>query len=51
MNGEMVRYEYDKKKNVFDGDKIVDIKDFPTIKTAYDKLGLANDDEWSQYLS
>ncbi|MBL0046609.1 MAG: hypothetical protein IPP32_00690 [Bacteroidetes bacterium] len=44
MNGEMVRYEYDKKKNVFDGDKIVDIKDFPTIKSAYDKLGLANDD-------
>ena len=44
MNGEMVRYDFDKKKNVFDGEKVVDVNDFPTVRSAYEKLGLPQDD-------
>ncbi len=44
MNGEMLRYEFDKKKNVFDGEKVVDVAEFPTVKDAYEKMKLANDD-------
>lgn len=44
MNGEMVRYDFDKKKNVFDGEKVVDVKDYSTIRSAYEKLGLPQDD-------
>jgi hypothetical protein len=44
MNGELLRYEFDKKKNVFDGEKVVDLSNFPTAKDAYEKLSLAQDD-------
>jgi hypothetical protein len=44
VNGDMVKYEYDKKKNVFDGDYIADMVNDSTVKLAYEKLGLPNDD-------
>jgi hypothetical protein len=44
MNGQMLRYDSNKKSNVFDGNKVVDINDFPDVKAAYEKLALAHDD-------
>lgn len=44
MNGELLRYEFDKKKNVYDGEKVVDVNDFPGTKEAYEKMKLAHDD-------
>ncbi|MES1222734.1 MAG: hypothetical protein ABUT20_44990 [Bacteroidota bacterium] len=44
MNGQLLRYDVEKKKNVFDGEKVVDINDYPTIREAYERLGLPNDD-------
>ena len=44
MNGQLLRYDFEKKKNVHDGEKIVEILDYPTLKEAYEKLGLPQDD-------
>ena len=44
MNGEMLRYEFDKKQNVFDGEKVVDVNDFPDTKSAYEQMKLSHDD-------
>jgi hypothetical protein len=44
VNGDMVKYEFDKKKNVFEGERIVDMVEDSTIKQAFEKLGLPNDD-------
>lgn len=44
VNGDMVRYEDGKKTNVFTGDLIADMVADTTIKLAYEKLGLPNDD-------
>jgi hypothetical protein len=44
VNGDMVKYDFDKKRNVFDGLQIVDMVHDSTIKLAYEKLGLPNDD-------
>ncbi|MBN9482271.1 MAG: hypothetical protein BGO70_16985 [Bacteroidetes bacterium 43-93] len=44
VNGDMVEYDFDKKKNVFEGDRIVDMVNDSTIKQAFEKLGLPNDD-------
>ena len=44
VNGDMVKYQFDKKKDVFAGEKIVDMVEDTTIVQAYQKLGLPNDD-------
>lgn len=45
VNGDMVKYEFDKKKNVFAGERIVNMaEDTATLLQAYMKLGLPNDD-------
>jgi hypothetical protein len=44
VNGDMVKYDFEKKRNVFDGLQIVDMVHDTTIKLAYEKLGLPNDD-------
>lgn len=43
VNGHLLRYEFEKKKNINDGEKIVDTQEY-SVKDAYDKLKLANDD-------
>ncbi len=44
MNAQLLSYEFDKKKNVFTGNVVVDLNDFPDKLIAYKELGLANDD-------
>lgn len=44
VNGDMVKYDFDKKGNVFAGERIVDMVEDSTIKMAFEKLGLPNDD-------
>jgi hypothetical protein len=44
VNGDMVKYDFEKKKNVFEGEQIADMVADSTIKTAFEKLGLPNDD-------
>ncbi|MCF8275295.1 MAG: hypothetical protein K9J17_01065 [Flavobacteriales bacterium] len=43
MNGHLLTYEFDKKKNVFDGQHVVTDVDASTMQS-YQALGLANDD-------
>jgi hypothetical protein len=44
VNAQLLSYEYDKKKNMMDGNVVVDIKDYPTTLEAYKALDLPNDD-------
>jgi hypothetical protein len=44
VNGDLIRYEWDKKTNVFEGELSTDMKTDSTILLAYEKLGLPNDD-------
>lgn len=44
VNGDMVKYDYHRKKNVFAGEQVTDMVLDSTIKLAYEKLGLPNDD-------
>ncbi len=44
VNGDMVRFEYDKKKNVFDGELVSNMKLDSTIGLAYQKIGILHDD-------
>lgn len=45
VNGDMVIYDYDKKKNVFEGETVEDMAlDTATILNAFRQLGLPNDD-------
>ncbi|HEY1031983.1 MAG TPA: hypothetical protein VGD89_09430, partial [Flavipsychrobacter sp.] len=44
VNGDMVKYDFGKKKDVFAGEQILDMVEDSTIKQAYEKLGLPNDD-------
>jgi hypothetical protein len=45
VNGDMVKYEYDKKRDVLAGDRIVDmVEDTASLLQAFVKLGLPNDD-------
>jgi len=44
VNGDMVKYDFDKKKDVFAGERIVDMVEDSTIVLAFEKLGLPNDD-------
>ena len=43
MNGHLVSYEADRKKNVFEGERFVDREQVP-VEKAYPLLGLLNDD-------
>jgi hypothetical protein len=44
VNGDMVKYDFDKKTDVFAGERIVDMVEDSTIVLAFQKLGLPNDD-------
>lgn len=44
VNGDMVKYDFDKKSNVYDGEYITSMVNDSTVRMAYDKLKLANDD-------
>ncbi len=44
VNGDMVKYDFDKKKTVYVGENIADMIHDTTIKMAFEKLGLPNDD-------
>lgn len=44
VNGDMVKYVFDKKRNVFEGERVISMVEDSTIKMAYEKLGLPNDD-------
>lgn len=44
VNGDMVKYDFDKKKTVYVGENIADMIEDSTIKIAFEKLGLPNDD-------
>ena len=44
VNGDMVKYDFDKKKTVYVGKNIADMIEDYTIKIAFEKLGLPNDD-------
>lgn len=44
VNGDMVSYEYDKKKNVFEGGRVTEMVFDSTIMQVYETLGLPNDD-------
>ncbi|MEI8280168.1 MAG: hypothetical protein WCG87_10420 [Bacteroidota bacterium] len=44
VNGDMVKYEFSKKKDVFAGELVCDMVEDSTIKQAFEKLGLPNDD-------
>ncbi|MBK9482835.1 MAG: hypothetical protein IPO02_12830 [Bacteroidetes bacterium] len=45
VNGDMVRFDFDKKQNVFDGEWVSDMKLDSTIQMAYKKIGVLHDDE------
>ena len=45
VNGDMVHYEFDKKKTVFTGEHVVEMtQDTASLRKAFEKLGLPNDD-------
>lgn len=45
VNGDMVKYAFDKKKDVYKGERTVNMEeDTASIKKAYQRLGLPNDD-------
>ncbi|XZF15333.1 monooxygenase [Chitinophagaceae bacterium MMS25-I14] len=44
VNGDMVKYDFDKKKDVMAGLRTVDMVEDSTIRQAYERLGLPNDD-------
>lgn len=44
VNGDLVLYDFNKKKTVFTGELSADMVEDTTIKLAYEKLGLPNDD-------
>lgn len=44
VNAQLLSYDYDKKKDVFKGNTVVDLEAFPDKLNAYKTLGLANDD-------
>ena len=45
VNGDMVKYQFDKKKDVFAGERVVDmVADTASLLQAFRRLGLPNDD-------
>lgn len=45
INAQLLSYDFDKKKDVFKGNTVVDLKNFPNQLEAYKELDLANDDK------
>ncbi len=44
VNGHLIQYDYEKKKNAFEGPRIVDREEAGTLEQCYDYLRLLNDD-------
>ncbi len=44
VNAQLLSYDFEKKKEVFGGNTVVDLKDFPDKLQAYKELNLPNDD-------
>lgn len=44
VNGDMVKYDFNKKSNVFAGEQVTDMVEDSTIRLSFEKLGLPNDD-------
>jgi len=44
VNGDMVRFDYDKKKNVYDGLLVDDVVLDSTVREVYKRIGLLHDD-------
>lgn len=44
VNGDMVRFEFDKKSNIYDGKWVTDVRHDSTIREAYRDIGLLHDD-------
>lgn len=44
VNGDMVRFDFEKKKNVYDGELVSDMKLDSTIQMAYKNIGVLHDD-------
>jgi len=44
VNGDMIKYDFGKKRDVFDGDRIADMVNDSTVQLTYQKLKLQNDD-------
>ncbi len=44
VNAQLLSYEFDKRKDIFKGNVVADIKDYPTTLEAYKHLDLPNDD-------
>ena len=44
VNGDMIKYEYDKKRSLYEGETSADMVNDSTILLTYQKLGLQNDD-------
>lgn len=44
VNAQLLSYEFNKKKDVFKGNTVVDLEQFPDKLAAYKQLDLANDD-------
>jgi hypothetical protein len=45
VNGDMVKYQFEKKKDVFSGERVVNMEeDTSSLRRAFEKLGLPNDD-------
>ena len=44
VNAQLLSYDFNKKKDVFKGNTVVDLEEFPDKLMAYKALGLANDD-------
>nr|MDQ3048423.1 cytochrome c [Bacteroidota bacterium] len=44
VNAQLLSYEFEKKKDVFSGNTVVDLEKTPDKLTAYKELGLPNDD-------
>ncbi len=44
VNAQLLSYDFDKKKDIFKGNTVVDLEQFPDKLMAYKHLGLANDD-------
>lgn len=44
VNGDMVKYKYHEKQNVYEGETVTNMVADSTIRLAFEKLGLPNDD-------
>ena len=44
VNAQLLSYDFDKKKDVFKGNVVINLEDVPDKMQAYEAIGLANDD-------